>query len=168
MFGALFTFASFILALYVAVRPNIFDRRLDAGLESLDSIQTNLAALRPSILEALTNYVDVLTTTLAPRGESAVQTLRDDISALRTDMQALATASRETKGCIVAGSMTDSQPPAAVLPEILAEFRRPAKGDTKVQRQLPSFSFSGFRKAYAEDLARERTQATSSSFHDLD
>jgi len=162
LLGAVFTIASFAFSFYVVfVRHDVVATRVEACTTAVKDTCSTLES-RLENLEALTRDGEALRTALTPHGELIAQTLRDSLRELRNDVQALDAA--------VTRLMTDPQDPATpVLPEILSELRRPKTGNPKVQRRLAPFSlFNVFEKAHAEGLARERTQATPSPFHELD
>lgn len=170
MLGTLFTIFSFLLAAYIAfARSDVVANRLVLILDTLRVIRDQPADPRLRSLEALEMDVRALRMALDPHGEHVAETLCDSVRGLRTDLQALTAATREAHG-LDTGSMTDSQAPATpVLLEILAEIRKLKKGDLKIQKRPPPFSlFNFFRRAPAEDLARERIQANPSPFHELD
>lgn len=178
----------------VLIRPDSHQETISAVVEQLRNAQAPLGEpaaeavcgelqnLRGDI-DAIRSDMQLLATASHESRESVVMGLMTDLQApapalleiltnlkgLRTDMQLLATASHEVRQALTIGLMTDSQEPVPVLPEILTQLRRSERGGLMVQRTLPGFSFSGFSgTAYAKVLARERTQATFSSFHDLD
>lgn len=170
MLGALFTIFSFALAAYIAfARSDIVADRLRLILDGVNAIVERPVDQRLSSPEALNMDVRALRMAQAPHGEPDAETPCDILRGLRIDLRALAAATRETYEADT-GSMADSRAPATpVLLEILAEIRRLKKGGLKIQRGLPPFSlFNSFERALAEDLARERVQATPSPFHELD
>ncbi|KAH7371568.1 hypothetical protein BKA66DRAFT_444025 [Pyrenochaeta sp. MPI-SDFR-AT-0127] len=150
-------------------RRGLFRTQLEQIAEDVRLMRVRSADIRPENLEVIKRNVGALRMALTPHGESIAETLRDELRELTTELQALATATRETHE-VVSGLMTNSQAPATpVLLEILAELRRLAKGDLKIQRRLEPFSPPiFFGRAQAKVLARERIQATPSPFHELD
>jgi hypothetical protein len=163
LIGAMFSIFGFILALFVA-----FGRR-DFTLPLLKEIVLDLRAIRDQSANHRVVQRDVaeLRKAVTALGQSHAETLRT-LRGLRTDLQALAIEAREICEA-VAGSTTDLRVPATpVLLEILTELRKMNNGDPQVQGRLRPFSLQVFLEAQAIVLARQRIQATPSSFLDLD
>lgn len=169
VFGAVFTFLSFVLIFYVEfVRPNKIVSGLGRIVSAIEALQDDFRArLPPANPEAQTRMNEALITALRSHGVSIVEVLLDIELRLMTVEQSHHDALREIRSHITR-LLTGPQSDAAVLPEILFLLQRPMKGTPKIQRKLPSFSLSNFESAYAKGLARERIQANSSSIHDLD
>ncbi|KAH6618835.1 hypothetical protein C7974DRAFT_427071 [Boeremia exigua] len=162
MIGTVFSIFSFLVTLYVT-----FVRR-DVVVTAIDKLRDVYETIRDEswYLRSVRTDVDALRKTLAPPGESTVEMHRT-LQGLRTDLQALATATRENRED-VNGLMTESQAPAIpVLLEILAEVWKVTTREPKIQRRLPPFS-RHLMVAQAEALARERMQANPNPFQDLD
>jgi hypothetical protein len=155
VFGGLFTFSLLLLSVYVTFSgcaENISQLKL--------VLETWQADLPLGDLEVSMRDVGAMTMALNQHGAPTAGTLCDCLRELRTDLQALAAATREAYGDDTE-SMTGSQPLAtSVLLEILAELRQ-LKGDLKIQRKLPPFSLTNsFQRAPAEGLASEQIQTT--------
>jgi hypothetical protein len=133
MFGALFTFILLLLSVYVT-----FSRCAKIVSQLKLVLETWQADLPLGDLEVLMRDVGAMTMALDQHGVPTAGTLCDCLRELRTDLQALAAATREACGDDTE-SMTGFQPPAtSVLLDILAELRQP-KDDLKIQRKLPPF-----------------------------
>jgi hypothetical protein len=157
--GAVFTFLSFVLALFVATRSDLVVPKLRQVVVAFSKLNTAIVGAS-RVLETVKDDVGELRTALVPQGEPSIaETLRG----LKTDWQALATALREAQG-----STTELQAPATpVLLEILSEICQLKKEPWKIQRKVPALSLVSY-KALAEALARERIQAKTNPFPELD
>jgi hypothetical protein len=158
---SVFTAAALFLAFFVA-----FGRRDKVPPLLQETVDTLRAPLEPSAcLREVQSDVRVLKTELVPLGESISEALVE-IRGLRTDLQALADATRETND--IMRSTMDTQAPATPVPlEILTELRK-TQGGPQIQRRLRAFSLHSFMEARAEGLARERMQANPSPNPQLD
>ncbi|CAN9096794.1 unnamed protein product [Alternaria alternata] len=164
----------------------------DSSMNSSKASSTDSIAQDASFAfwrDPLTTRLDQILAVLRTIGESGgLRVVRDDVAELRkaltapgqflaettqtlrrlkTDFQALATKVHETCQA-VDGFMTEKREPATpVLLEILTELRK-SNGDPRFQSWLRPVSFQVYLNAQAAVLARERKQANSSPFPELD
>lgn len=159
--GAVFTMFSFLFTVFL-----LFCRRDPLAIR-LDRILDNIRTTGESgSLRVVQNDVAELRKALTAPGQFLAETTRT-LQGLTTDFQALATEVHKTCEAVT-GFMTEKWDPATpVLLEILTELRK-LNGDPQIQSWLRPVSFQVYLNARAAVLARERIQANSSPFPELD